>query len=445
MHDLIIIGAGPGGYVAAERAGEMGKSVLLIEKSHLGGVCLNQGCIPTKTLLNSAKHYLHALESEKFGVTVSDARFDLGKAMAWKLEVMTKLRKGVAYTLKKSHVEVINGTAELVKATTVKVGDILYEGENIIISTGSSPFVPPIPGVENNAHVMTSTEILNIETMPEKLVVIGGGVIGIEFASFFATFGVEVHVVEMMKEIIPFMDPDITPVIRNAMKNTTFHLEAKVESLKGNQVTFTQHGKQQTLSADIILMAVGRHPNTAGLGFENIGLDYDRRGIKVNEQMQTNLPSVYAVGDVTGKSPLAHSASRMGEVAVNVMFGRRDRMRYNAIPWVTYGIPEAAGCGLTESEAKARGLAVKSSSLPLLVNGRFLAENGNRAPGICKVIVDQKTNVLLGVHMVGGACSEMIFGASAMIEAELRVQDIKEIVFPHPTVSEIIKDTLLSL
>ena len=444
MHDLVIIGAGPGGYVAAERAGEMGKSVLLIEKAHLGGVCLNEGCIPTKTLLNSAKNYLHALEAGQFGVNVSGVDFDLAKAMTWKMEVIQKLRKGVAFTLKKSHVEVLEGEAEMVAPNKVKVGEEIYEGKNVMIATGSSPSMPPIPGADNPA-VLTSTGILEIEKMPEKLIVIGGGVIGIEFASFFESFGVETHVIEMMPEIIPFMDPEMAPVIRKAMKNTTFHLEARVESIEGNQVTFSKDGKQETLAADIVLMAVGRSPNLAGMGFENIGLDFDRQGIKVDEQMRTNLPNVYAVGDVTGKSLLAHSASRMGEVAVNAMFGRRDRMRYNAIPWVTYGIPEAAGCGMTETEAKEKGIAVKTATLPLSFNGRFLAENGASAPGVCKVVVDEKTDVLLGVHMIGACCSEMIWGASAMLESELRVQDIKEIVFPHPTISEIIKDTVFTL
>jgi dihydrolipoamide dehydrogenase len=444
--DIIIIGAGPGGYVMAERAGHLGKKVLLIEKEYLGGVCLNWGCIPTKTLLNSAKHYVHAKEAPEFGVNTGEVTFDLTKAMAWKTEVIETLRAGIAFMMKKNKVTVVNGTAKLIGPRKVQVGDKVYEGTNVVIATGSSPFVPPIPGADQ-LHVMTSTDILSVDKMPETLTVIGGGVIGIEFASFFSSLGVKVDVIEMLDEIIPFMDRGQAKEFRKALKGkVNFNLGCKVTAIDGHDVKYTDaKGEAKSIQADIVLMSVGRVPNLKDMGFEEARLDFDRRGIKVDEQMRTNLPDVYAIGDVTGLSQLAHSATRMGEVALNTICGQPDRFRRNAIPWAVYSMPEVAGCGLTEEQAQAAGHKVKTASLPLTMSGRFLAENGKRGPGSVKVIKDADTDVLLGVHMVGAGVSEMIYGAAVMIEAELRVKDIREIVFPHPTVGEVIRDTMFSL
>ncbi len=444
--DIIIIGAGPGGYVMAERAGHLGKKVLLIEKQYLGGVCLNWGCIPTKTLLNSAKHYVHAKEAPEFGVTTGEVKFDLTKAMAWKNEVIDTLRAGIAFMMKKNKVTVVNGEAKFLGPRKVQVGDKVYEGTDVVIATGSSPFVPPIPGAKQ-PHVMTSTEILSIDKMPKTLTVIGGGVIGIEFASFFSSLGVKVDVIEMLEEIIPFMDREQAKEFRKALKGKVeFNLGCKVTAIDGHEVKYTNaKGEAKSIQADLVLMSVGRVPNLGNMGFEEAGLDFDRRGIKVDEQQRTNLPNVYAIGDVTGKSQLAHSATRMGEVALNTICGCRDRFRMNAIPWAVYSMPEVAGCGYTEEQAQAAGHKVKTASLPLTMSGRFLAENGKRGPGSVKVIKDADTDVLLGVHMVGAGCSEMIYGAAVMIEAELRIKDIQEIVFPHPTVGEVMRDVMFSL
>ena len=442
MYDLIIVGAGPGGYIAAERAGAAGKTVLLIEKAHLGGVCSNEGCIPTKSLLNAAKQYVHGIEAGKFGVHFDNPRFDLTEAMAWKQEVIETLRKGIAFLMKKHKVEVVNGEAQFPDRQTVSVNGVTYQGQNLIIATGSSAAIPPIPGVKS-PHVVTNREILAIKELPKTLIIIGGGYIGMEFACFFSSVGVQVHVIEMMPEIVPMMDADFAKLLRRAMSSVKFHLGAKVEAIDGDNVTFAAGGKTEALQADVILMSVGRRPNVQGL--EKLGLDVRPQGIKVNEQMQTNVPGVYAIGDVNGESLLAHSASRMGEVAVNAICGKPDRMRYQAVPWVVYTLPEVAGCGLTEQDAQKQGLQVKTATMPMRANGRFLAEHGKQAPGVCKVVVDAETNVLKGVHLLGAACSEMIYGAAAMIEAELRVQDIKEIIFPHPTVSEIIRDAVWEL
>jgi dihydrolipoamide dehydrogenase len=441
--DIIIIGAGPGGYVMAERAGHKGKKVLLVEKAHLGGVCLNWGCIPTKTLLNSAKHYMHAKEAPEFGVTANDIRFDLAKAMAWKTEVVETLRGGVGYKMKKNGVEVVKGEARLLGPRRVQVGDETFEAEHVVIATGGSPFVPPIHGVEQ-PHVVTSKEILDVQELPGSLVVVGGGVIGIEFASFFSSLGVKVDVIEMLDEIIPFMDREQAAAFRKSLRGKVdFHLECRVQSIDGHDVHYVDAaGQEQVLPADLVLMSVGRAPNVDGMGFEAAGLDFDRNGIRTDEQQRTNLPGVFAIGDVTGKSQLAHSASRMGEVALNTILGKADRFRTSAVPWAVYSFPEIAGCGLTESEAKDAGHAVETATLPMIMSGRFLAENGKRGAGSVKVVKDADTDVLLGVHMFGGISSEIIWGVAAMIEAELRVQDIQEIIFPHPTAGEVIRDAM---
>jgi len=278
-------------------------------------------------------------------------------------------------------------------------------------------------------------------------VVIGGGVIGIEFASFFSSLGVKVDVIEMLDEIIPFMDVGQAKRFRAALRGKVgFNLGCRVTAIDGHDVKYTdKKGEEKSIHADLVLMSVGRAPNLSGMGFEEAGLDFDRSGIKTDDQQRTKLPNVYAIGDVTGKSQLAHSATRMGEVALNTILGKKDCFRRNAIPWAVYSMPEIAGCGLTEDEAKTAGYNVETASLPLLMSGRFLAENGKKGPGQVKVVKDADTDVLLGVHMFGGICSEIIWGVAAMIESELRVQDIQEIVFPHPTVGEVIRSTMFQL
>ena len=443
MFDLIVIGAGPAGYIAAERAGHMGKKVLLIEREHLGGVCTNWGCIPTKSLLNAAKHFVYGQESGRFGVHFDNPRFNFSEAMAWKNETVETLRKGIAFLMKQGKVEVVKGEAAVVSAgagtKTVKAGDSVYEGANLLISTGSDAFVPPIPGADG-ANVVTNREILSLEELPSKLAVIGGGVIGVEFASFFSSVGVEVHVIEMMDEICPMMDADAASLLRKQMKAVDFQLGAKVTGVTPEGVKYERDGAETFIEADLVLMSVGRKPITAGL--DSLGLDIDRGGIVVDERMRTNLPGVWAAGDVTGKSLLAHSASRMAEVAVMNMFadsGAGSVMRYNAVPWAVYTMPEVAGCGMTEKEAEAAGCNIKTASMQMRANGRFLAEHGKEA-GFCKVIADADTGLILGIQMIGAVCSEMIGTAATFIEAELRVQDIREIIFPHPSVSEVIKD-----
>jgi dihydrolipoamide dehydrogenase len=346
--------------------------------------------------------------------------------------------------MKMNKVTVVSGEARLVSRNEVKVGDDVYQGDNILIAVGSSPAKPPIPGIDNDC-VYDSTRLLDIEELPESLVVVGGGVIGCEFACFFGTLGVQVTIIEMLPEICPAVDAEIAKMLRQELgkHNIKVHVGAKVESIGAGEVNFTAKGKPQTVKASHVLVATGRVCNVDGLGLEEVKVDFDRRGIKVDDRCATNVPGIWAIGDVTGKQWLAHSASRMGEVVVHNICGRPDRMRYNAIPGVIYTMPEVATVGITEAQAKEAGIPVKVGKMPLTASGRFLAET-DRGRGVCKVIVHAETDVLLGVHMIGGACSEMIFGAAAMIETEMRVKEIEDIVFPHPTVSEMIRETLLT-
>jgi dihydrolipoamide dehydrogenase len=457
MYDVIIIGGGPGGYLAAERLGHRGKSVLLVEKDALGGTCLNVGCIPTKSLLNSAKLYLHAKEAERFGVHAS-VSFNLEEMMAWKAKTVETLCAGVASQMKRNKVEVIKGTGILeVKGASrgVRVDGTLHEAKAVLVAAGSVPAMPPIPGAKDNPRVLDSTGLLSVKEVPENLCVIGGGVIGIEFASLFSALGSTVSVVEMLDEIIPPMDKDHAPLMRRSLKNTAFHLGCRVTRIEGGTVFFTAKGgsggkppPEESLTADIILMAAGRLSETVSWGAKEAGVDVSAKGVTVDDRMRTNLPGIWAAGDVNGRSMLAHSAYRMAEVAVNDICAyldgneSRDRMRYNAIPWAVYSIPEAAGAGLTEQEALANGIAIKKSALPMTVSGRFIAENGIRAPGNVKIIAEESSLRILGVHILGPYASEMIWGASALIENEMRVPDVKEMVFPHPSVSEVIREAV---
>ena len=444
-YDLIIIGAGPGGYVAAERAGHHGMKVLLVEKEELGGVCLNWGCIPTKALLASAKAYYTATHSADFGVVAGDVSFDLTAAMKRKAGVQAGLRKGIAGLMKKFKVEVARGLGKVIDAHTVAVGDKTYTGKNIMISTGSSPARPPIPGLDK-PHVLDSNGILEIEALPKQLAIIGGGVIGLEFACFFAMVGVEVMVIETMEEVLPGMDTDIAKILRTELagKGVNFQLGCKVDRVEDDAVVYVDaKGAEQRAPSDTVLVAIGRRPNAAGLGLEEVGVNIERGSIPVDEQCRTNVPSIYAVGDVTGKVLLAHTASRQGEVAVNHMLGKADCMRYHAIPGVVYTSPEVAVVGMTEAAAKEQGIPVKSGKIPMAASGRFLAEYNGK--GLAKLVVHAETEAILGVHIIGGASSEMIHGFTSMIESEARLAELKETIFPHPTVSELIRDIAFGL
>ena len=448
MIDLLIIGGGPAGYVAAERAGEKGLSVVLFEKKSIGGVCLNEGCIPTKTLLYSAKTYENALHGTQYGVFTENVRFDYGKMMSRKKKVVRKLVLGVESKMRANNVQVVKGEAYIQgrspEGIEVTCGDERYLGKNLLICSGSEASVPPIPGLQEAGDiVVTNREVLELSERPESLVVIGGGVIGMEFASFFNSLGTQVTVVEMLPEILGGLDVEISAMLRKiyAKKGVTFHLGAKVTQVDGNKVVFEKEGNAETVEAEKILLSVGRRPVTQGFVLENLGVELTRSGIKVDEKMRTNVPGVFAAGDVTGFSLLAHTASREGDVVVNNLTGRNDIMRYNAIPGVVYTNPEVAGGGETGESAKAKNIDYKVISLPMAYSGRFVAENEG-VNGLCKVFVGAKYGEVLGVHMLGNPASEIIYGACIAIEQEMTLKEMQEVVFPHPTVSEIIKEAV---
>ena len=450
MIDLLIIGGGPAGYVAAERAGHAGLKVVLFEKKTIGGVCLNEGCIPTKTLLYSAKIYENALHGDKYGVFGDNIRFDYEKMISRKKKVVRKLVSGVENSLKLNHVTVVRGEAYIrgrsAEGIEVTCNEEKYNGKNLLVCTGSEAAVPPIPGLQEvGGVILTNREILEMTEQPTSLVVIGGGVVGMEFASFFNSMGTKVTVVEMLPEILGGLDFEISAMLRDiyTKKGITFHLNAKVVQVDGNKVVFEKEGVTQTVEGEKILLSVGRRPVTQGFGLENLKVELLRNGIKVDEKLRTNVPGVFAAGDVTGFSLLAHTASREGEVVVNNLTGRNDIMRYNAIPGVVYTNPEVAGVGETEESAKAKGIAYRVSKLPMTYAGRFVAENEG-VNGLCKILVGEKHGEVIGVHMLGNPSSEIIYGACMAIEQEMTLKEMQEVVFPHPTVSEIFKEVVFS-
>ncbi len=456
--DLAIIGGGPGGYVAAERAAAEGLSTVLFERRNLGGVCLNEGCIPTKTLLYSAKVYNYAKEGDHYGVYTENPSVKYDEIVARKDKVVKKLVGGIKAAMKAGKVTVVNAEAVIegrsAEGITVKAGEESCTAKNLLICTGSEAAVPPLPGIKEAGDVIvTNREILALTEQPRELVVIGGGVIGMEFAAFYSTLGTKVTVVEMLPKILGPLDNEISSMLQKIYekKGIDFRLKCKVTGIEGNTVVFEDpEGKVCRVSGDKILVSVGRRANLKGFGLENLGVELALNpagrpyGIKVDGQMRTNIPNVYAAGDVTGFSMLAHTASREGEVAVNTILGKKDRMRYNAIPGVVYTNPEVAGVGLTEEEAKSKGIDYKVSKLPMAYSGRFVAENEG-GEGLCKIIFGAKYHEVLGVHMLGNPCSEIIDAACIAIEQEMTAEQLKEVVFPHPTVSEIIKETVFSL
>jgi len=450
MFDLIIIGGGPAGYVAAERGGHNGLNVLLIEKAKMGGVCLNEGCIPTKTLLYSAKTFENALHGDKYGVYGDNIRFDYGKMVARKNKIVRKLVAGVEIKMKQNNVTVVKGEAYIQQRNqdgfVVNCGDETYVGSDLLICTGSEAFVPSIPGLaEAGDIILTNREILEMKEQPQSLVIIGGGVIGMEFASLYNSLGSKVTVVEMLPEILGNNDAEISAMLRNiyTKKGIEFNLNAKVVKIDGQQVTFEKDGENFTVEGEKILVSVGRRAVTTGFGLENLKVELFKGGIKVDEKMQTNVPGVFAAGDVTGFSLLAHTASREGEVVVNNLTGRNDVMRYNAIPGVVYTNPEVAAVGETEESAQAKGIAFKVAKLSMAYAGRFVAENEG-GTGLCKILIGENNGKVIGVHMIGNPSSEMIYGACIAIEQEMTLAEMEKIVFPHPTVSEIFKETLFA-
>jgi len=450
IYDLAIIGGGPAGYSAAELAGKTGLQTVLFEKNSLGGVCLNEGCIPTKTLLYSAKVYQSAKDSAKYGISCENITSDLPKIIARKNKVVRKLVAGIRAKMAEAGIEVINGNAfipaqsEEDKAKgelSVECNEHIYKARKLLLCTGSETIIPPIAGIKET-NFWTHREALDNKEVPESLLIIGGGVIGIEFASFFNTLGCKVVVVEMLDEILPGIDKAISVFLRNELskKGIEFHTSAKVISVNDNRVEIEKDGEVQLIETSKILLSVGRKPLLRELGLENFVLEKFNNGLKVNEYMQTSNPNIYACGDITGFSLLAHTAVREAEVAIAHILGKNEKMSYKAIPGVVYTNPEIAGVGHTEETLQAENIPYNVKQLPMAYSGRFVAENelGN---GICKIL-EGTDGTILGVHIAGNPASEIIVIAGIAIEKGMKSEELKAMIFPHPTVGEIIKEGL---
>lgn len=443
---LAIIGGGPAGYSAAEAAGKAGLNVVLFEKNALGGVCLNEGCIPTKTLLYSAKVFDGARNASKYAVKVDNISFDIAKIVSRKQKVVRKLVLGIKNKMSESGVTVVTGEAYIQDKNTIKCGDEVYKCEKLMLCTGSKTFVPPVKGLEK-IDFWTHREALDCKELPESLVIIGGGVIGMEFASYFCSLGVKVTVVEMTSEILGGIDKEIASLLRAeyTKKGITFILDTKVTEICNEDsgkviVKYQTADGDGTVETDKLLVSAGRHACTEGYGLENLSLEFTPQNrIKVDTKtMMTSVDGVYACGDITGFSMLAHTAVREAEVAVSHICGKDDNMSYKAIPGVVYTNPEVASVGMTEEMAKAVGFDYKVMKLPMAYAGRFVAENEG-VNGICKVITTSN-DTIIGAHILGNPASELIVIAGMMIERGKKLEDFKKFVFPHPTVGEIFRE-----
>ncbi len=453
IFDVLVLGGGPGGYLCAERASQNGLKAAVFEKKALGGTCLNEGCIPTKTLLNSSKMYRHAKESEAFGVTATGVTYDHAKVVERKDKVVKTLVSGVGATMKANKVTVVSANA-VVKGRgengfMVEADGQVYEGKRLVIATGSETVVPPVPGLKEgleSGFVVTNREVLDEKKLPEKLVVIGGGVIGLEMAYYFASVGVSVTVIEMMPKIAGATDSDICKVLTDAFekRGMEFKLSCKVLEVKKDSVIYEENGEKKELKCDKVLLSAGRKPSTAGIGIESLQLDMDRAAIKTDRHLCTNVSGVYAIGDCNGKLMLAHTAYREAEVAVNHMVGKSDEMRYDVIPSVIYTDPEVASVGLSKEAAEEKGMKVKEVKLPMSYAGRYLAETEG-GKGFIKIVIDTDRNRMVGCHMVGSYASEIIMTATMMVDTELTPNRLQKLVFPHPTVAEIIREAIFHI
>lgn len=438
MFYLAIIGGGPAGYTAAELAKKAGKEVVLFEQTALGGTCLNVGCIPTKSLLYGAKQYYNATHAQRYGVTAENVSYDFAAMQKRKTIVVRKLVAGIRQRLQ--GVTVVNGAATVISRTdecvSIACGEQNYEAENLLICTGSSNFVPPIPGIQNNPAVWNSTDALNAGELPKSVIIVGGGVIGMEFATLYSALGIPVTIIEALPRILSTLDESISDYLTAAYTKRGVNIltSTKVEAIEGQRLM----ANGEWYEADKILVCVGRRANIQGLEVLT-DLEYNRGAIVVDDFMRTNLPNVYAAGDVTGKIMLAHVASRQAEVAVGRMLKQIpvQRIAYNAIPSVVYTYPEVASVGISENALEG----CEAVQLPMTYSGRFVAENEGET-GMCKLVVNTKSQTIMGVHLVGNPSSEFIAAASFAVRMGYTLPEFRQVVFPHPTVSEILRETV---
>lgn len=443
--DNVVIGAGPGGYVAAIKLAQLGKEVLVIEKGKLGGVCLNVGCIPSKALINAA-HMMdkfHIAQDMGFNLSLGENVIDMSKLQVWKNKVVKKLTDGIGGLFKFNKVQHIYGTATFKDKNTLEVetseGKLLVEFNNAIIATGSTPI--EIPGFKfDEKKILSSTGALDLAVIPKNLVVIGGGYIGMEIGSYLLKLGAKVTVVEATSTILPTAEQELVNVVTRKLKKkgVTFHLDTKAKEavVNGDNVSVTIETKDglQTIDADYVMVTVGRRPNSKGLGLENIGVEFDRNFIKVDKKQRTNIPNIYAIGDVVGGYMLAHKASKEGIVAAEVIAGHKSEFDFYAMPAVIFTDPEIASVGMTEKEALDKGLKIKVGRFPFAALGKALASG--ESDGFVKIIADEESDNVLGIHIVGQEASSLIGEGALAIEMGATAEDIALTIHPHPTLNE---------
>lgn len=421
MTDLIIIGAGPGGYETALEAAKRGMTVTLINDGPLGGVCLNEGCIPTKT-------FCHYAGKEEFAAVAER-----------KEAVVSQLRNGVAYLLKNPNITIVEGKANFKDAQTVIANGEEYTAKDIIIATGSNPAMLPIPGADSKI-VLTSTDVLNLKELPESICVIGGGVIGLEMASYLHRFGVEVTMLEYAPQVLPNFDAEISKRLKMLLTKQGVKIEtdAQVTAIDDEGfVTYRKKDQDYNVECDKVLMAVGRTPNTLGLKLEAAGIAYNRKGIEVDDNMQTSVPHIYAIGDVNGKMMLAHVATFQGSRALNHIQGKNDKIKFNLVPAAVFTIPEVASVGLTESQCDDEELDYKAIKVPFGAVGKAVAMG--EVDGFCKLIIDNENRTILGFHIMGAHASDLIQEVVTMMNLGMTIDDAKDIIHAHPTLNEIIQ------
>ena len=446
MHSkLIIIGAGPGGYETALLAAKKGVEVTLIEAGEVGGTCLNEGCIPTKSFCKNAEFFESLLDADVYGIDDLSYTFDFKMVVERKNQIVRQLREGVESLLNQPKINLVRGKARFVDDHTVEVSGEKFTADYIIIATGSVSSTLPIEGNDLEG-VITSREILNLEKVPEHLCVIGGGVIGLEFASIFSSLGSEVTVVEYAKEILPRFDADLAKRLRQSLtkRGITIHVRSAVNAIKkdgkGLKVVFTKKDEQDVVECSKVLMAVGRKANLDSLNLADIGVECTPRGITIDENMRTNIPHIYAIGDVVGQMMLAHAAIFQGMRALNNIMGETDKLRLDVIPAAVFTLPEVATVGLTEEECKEKGLKYKARKSFFRANGKAVCLN--EPDGYCKILVaDDK---IVGCHIFGAHASDLIQEVCAMITHDMTIQDLQSVVHTHPTLSEVIQTAALS-
>jgi dihydrolipoamide dehydrogenase len=446
----LVIGGGPGGYVAAIRLAQLGQDVVIVEQESLGGVCLNVGCIPSKALITAASQVDEIRHGDEMGIVVEGLAIDFRKMQAWKDSVVKKLTGGVAQLLKGNKAKTVMGSARFKTAKEILVsgpaGETLIYAENTIIATGSKPI--EVPGFAfDGRRVLSSTHVLALTEIPKRMVVIGGGYIGLELGTAYAKLGSKVTVVEAMDQVLPGFDPEMSRLLSRRLKQLGVEviLGAKAKGWKeigsAAQVTIEHGGAEKTLDTDVILVTVGRRPHTAGLDLQQTGVELDAKGfIKVNDKQQTNVPGLYAIGDVAGQPMLAHKASREGEVAAEVIAGKASAFDVTSIPAVVFTDPEIATTGMTEDEAKAKGFTPAVGRFNFAANGRALTY-GN-ADGFVKVVADKESHVLLGIHVIGHGASDLISEAALALEMGAVLDDVALTIHPHPTLPEALMEAI---